>query len=577
MLRKVFYKRSQEFPKKGGTASVSYQVSTSTPNVSTKPCGTCPEHRSTEVTVIERSTSAPILVSDASIADLESHLKKCPPSKPCLRPVDSSSCSLMGSPKCRRGCPSRGRCIRQPECPGRREPPKPTCSSAIMTKIEKEVMNRACGGIVKDSTATCSLVDSASPTCDAADRAEYYYNKLLSAQQILENREETIRVQAGSLAVAEARIATFSERAADLRRELDRKAKECQNLRKSLEACKVEKCDACIITDKQMGHQYDIVSTLQDNLSVIEELYRECFYETAKQEDLIEMLRKSYLDVRLMDKQKADQIGRLQTVINTQKWSLDRCQDIALEVDNLKMEISNFLHSSTSTNNDSGMWERSEDSFVSAPGVQDDLQDIVDQLLRLQDILNTDCTCGLEEENKKLKREIESQKSKIEELNAMICGLECTLAAKDEADQKYKKDIEVKEEECTCLKQQLEALEERCKEKKNKCEALTAQLQCMEEKLQDNMTEMLQLQKQNECQANSIKELSEELEKANQLIKENCKVRSEVSFLTAQVALWRAQLTDSEQRVQQLEADLACARGHCEHIEACYRCTGLPC
>lgn len=43
---------------------------------------------------------------------------------------------------------------------------------------------------------------------------------------------------------------------------------------------------------------------------------------------------------------------------------------------------------------------------------------------------------------------------------------------------------------------------------------------CIAEKLQDNMTEMLQLQKQNECQANTIKELSEELEKANQLIKE---------------------------------------------------------
>lgn len=39
-------------------------------------------------------------------------------------------------------------------------------------------------------------------------------------------------MQAGSLAVAEARIATLSERAADLRRELDRKAKEVRNLGK---------------------------------------------------------------------------------------------------------------------------------------------------------------------------------------------------------------------------------------------------------------------------------------------------------------------------------------------------------
>lgn len=50
------------------------------------------------------------------------------------------------------------------------------------------------------------------------------------------------------------------------------------------------------------------------------------FFQTAKQEDLIDLLRKSYLDVRLMDKQKADQIGRLQNVINAQKLSLDKCQ-----------------------------------------------------------------------------------------------------------------------------------------------------------------------------------------------------------------------------------------------------------
>lgn len=38
------------------------------------------------------------------------------------------------------------------------------------------------------------------------------------------------------------------------------------------------------------------------------------------------MLRKSYLDVRLMDKEKSDQISRLHNIINTQKWSLEKCQ-----------------------------------------------------------------------------------------------------------------------------------------------------------------------------------------------------------------------------------------------------------
>lgn len=48
--------------------------------------------------------------------------------------------------------------------------------------------------------------------------------------------------------------------------------------------------------------------------------------QTAKQEGLIEMLRKSYLDVRLMDRKKSEQITRLHSVINTQKCSLDKCQ-----------------------------------------------------------------------------------------------------------------------------------------------------------------------------------------------------------------------------------------------------------
>lgn len=102
--------------------------------------------------------------------------------------------------------------------------------------------------------------------------------------------------------------------------------------------------------------QQKIVSTLRDNLSVIEELYRECFYEvrkclnlrlfnhivllkvivlvyfyvfilqTAKQEELIDLLRKSCADVRSMERYKSDQIDQLQNVVHSQKWSLDKCQ-----------------------------------------------------------------------------------------------------------------------------------------------------------------------------------------------------------------------------------------------------------
>lgn len=48
------------------------------------------------------------------------------------------------------------------------------------------------------------------------------------------------------------------------------------------------------------------------------------------------MLRKSYLDVRLMDKEKSDQISRLHNVINTQKWSLDKFQ---VNKDKLKLDV----------------------------------------------------------------------------------------------------------------------------------------------------------------------------------------------------------------------------------------------
>ncbi|CAH0700937.1 unnamed protein product [Spodoptera exigua] len=415
--------------------------------------------------------------------------------------------------------------------------------------------------VTKDSGATCSLVDSSTATCDAS----FYHNKLLATLQI--NKEETIGVQAESLAVAEERIATLTERANELKRELDRKTKEYQTLRKIGDCCKVAQNDACVLTDKPMEDQRAIVTTLENNLSVIEELYRECFYETAKQENLIEMLRGSYLDVRLIEKQKTDQIGHLQTVIDKQKCSIDRYKDIASEVDGLKSEISNFLNTttSTSTNQDSGMWERSEDSLTSVPAVQDDLQEVTEQLLRLQDLLALGCTCGLMEENMKLKIEAEALRIKMGELQQKLSDLEGVLALKHDTDLQYQAEIEKKHQELAQIREQLVRSQE------DTCDAMTMQLQRTKALLDEKIELISQLKQENEAQAEKIQQLQEELDKADGIIKENCKMRSEVTYLSAQVELWRAQLQDSQRRVAALDQDLARTRAHTQEIDACYR------
>ncbi|KOB66555.1 Uncharacterized protein OBRU01_21055 [Operophtera brumata] len=175
----------------------------------------------------------------------------------------------------------------------------------------------------KESIGRSSEVDSPSSSCASA-RAQYYHNKLLATLQILQNKEETVRVQAESLAVAEARIASLTARSVELRREMEWKGREVANTN----------------------------------------------------------VRKASIAYWSME--KSEQITRLHGVINTQKWTLDKCQDIASDVDNLKVEISNFLNSS---NNDSGVWEESL-----AGDLTEDLQDIAGQLFRLRELI-TVCMC----------------------------------------------------------------------------------------------------------------------------------------------------------------------------------------
>ncbi|KAG6455182.1 hypothetical protein O3G_MSEX009075 [Manduca sexta] len=483
--------------------------------------------------------SSPIVISDDSIADFERiFLKNCS----CIQDIYKS--------------PRRSVQIQEPEKTEKEIGVQElfiSGMSGVGMKIQDSTKHAPCVNDNSDSVA-----DSMSGSCETS-RAQYYHNKLLATMQILENKEETVRVQNESLAVAEARITSLTARISELRRDVERKDRELQILHKTVLERGVEKTDVSITALTQEKEQRDVINTLQDNLTVIEDLYRESFYETAKQECLIEMLRKSYLDVRVVDKQKDEQIDRLQTVVDNQRWSLDQCQDIALEVENLKMEITNFLNSS---NNDSGMWERSDMSVTS--GVGEDLHDIMDHLLRLRQLLNTDCICGLEEENARLRKNNETLQLQVGELRQRISELESSLLSKDDKELFYQEQIDDKEKELHSIRKQLAVMEESKSQTNTKCDALTVRLQQTEVLLKEKTSELMQVQQQCELHENNIKLLNEELEKANLMNKENSEMRSSVSCLTSHARSSRARLAASECRARSLEAEL-------EHLHVCYR------
>ncbi|XP_073941267.1 uncharacterized protein isoform X2 [Choristoneura fumiferana] len=400
--------------------------------------------------------------------------------------------------------------------------------------------------------------DSGGGSSCAGACEQYYRNKLMATLQILENKEETIRVQGSSLGVAEARIAALTERACSLRCELDQKARELNKLRKFAESCRVEKADISITAEMQeVQAQKNIVNTLQDNLSVIAELYRECFFETAKQEELIDMLRQSYLDVRLMDKDKTDKINRLQSVINTQKWSIEQCQDVVIEVETLKSEISNFLNSS---NNDSGMWERGSET----PDVGEELGDILEQLRQLQDMLTGDCICGLQDENKALKKKNEHLEMQLDKLRHRVSELEGLVSSSHSLGQQYQKQIEEKEQEFYEVRQRLVEFESANKERGAACETLTRQLQQSQVLLDDKIAELGEARRARAAQDAAVTALREQLDHADQVIKEGLKKLAEASQ-------WRGQLDQSQARVAELEQRLQAVCAHCTDLEMCCR------
>ncbi|XP_028038891.1 polyamine-modulated factor 1-binding protein 1-like [Bombyx mandarina] len=408
-----------------------------------------------------------------------------------------------------------------------------------------------------------SAADSSS--CGGSGRAERH--QLLSTQ-VLENKEETMRIQSESLAVAEARISVLTTKLADMRREVDRKEMEIQSLRKTIEDNKIEKIGISIDAQTQLElvNQKNVVKTLQDNLSVIEELYRECFYETAKQEDLIEMLRKSILDIRMIERDKSNQIDKLQTVVKTQQWSLDKCQDIALEVEALKLEISNFLHGS---NNDSGMWERSDASVAS--GVGEDLQDIMDHLLKLRNMLTGDCICGLQDENARLNEVNKNTQEEVRQLRRRLSDLEVALEEEKQSRKELKQLISLKEDELNVMKSQVSAMGATSRDQSTACDSMSVQLHQLQVMLEDKTEELRRVSQQRDCCEQTAEGLREQLQKTDSVAKENMNLRIEVSSLMKQVSQCRGELADTASRHRALRDELRRAETHILHVDDIFR------
>ncbi|CAG4991560.1 unnamed protein product [Colias eurytheme] len=408
-----------------------------------------------------------------------------------------------------------------------------------------------CSDFFKESTGASSLAESVSE----AERARCLEDKLHATLQILKNKEETVRVQAESLALAEERISSLASKVPSKLNQ----GTQIQALQKGISVgCKTEMTDVSISAETQESNG-KIVKTLRDNLTVIEDLYRECFYETAKQDQLIEMLRRSYLELRVTDKQKNEQIGRLQYVVDTQRSSLQTYQEIAVEVENLKAEISNFLSSS---NNDSGVWEREEGS------VSDDLAHIAAQLHTLKEMLTGECTCGLEEENKKLRRQNEINEVQISKLQQRVIDLEEALEDKENIDDRYQRQIQEKEYELNRIRQQLYKLEKSSQEEC--CERLTAELKDAKRLLDEKTTELAKVQQKCQQHEATIDELKETLEKSNVNAKDSA-VHAEVGRLLAAVRCCRSQLRAARRRLRALRADLSSAREHCHLLQTHYR------
>ncbi|CAG9784757.1 unnamed protein product [Diatraea saccharalis] len=134
-------------------------------------------------------------------------------------------------------------------------------------------------------------------------------------------------------------------------------------------------------------------------------------------------------------------------------------------------------------------------------------------------MLAVDCTCGLEEENMRLKNVNESLKIQLGEARQRLGELETTLKEKEDLEQ-YKRMIEDKNNELENLRAQLVLMEERIAEKDAACKSISRQLQKAQASLEDHsaqeMARMRELLANDAQKSDQIRSVREQLSRAQQ-------------------------------------------------------------
>ncbi|XP_053623104.1 myosin-11-like isoform X5 [Plodia interpunctella] len=185
--------------------------------------------QSPDVSVIEHSTSVPILVVDET---------STPP-----------------------------RCCAKPSCPRSQFKKIKLCTSSDFKNFTRK---NSCHGTseieptseknenVKDSHRTSSVAESGAASgadsgqCSAVTRAVECRDKLMSTLQVLENKDELIRIQAESLRLLETRIAELTRRDEDLRQKLQEKCNEIKLMQAATEYEKNNKSSISVATDSKV-------------------------------------------------------------------------------------------------------------------------------------------------------------------------------------------------------------------------------------------------------------------------------------------------------------------------------------
>ncbi|XP_038220837.1 RUN and FYVE domain-containing protein 1-like [Zerene cesonia] len=231
-----------------------------------------------------------------------------------------------------------------------------------------------------------------------------------------------------------------------------------------------------------------------------------------------------------------------------------------------------------------GVWERGEEGPLSG-----DLAHIAAKLHTLKEMLTVrvfaryvlthlriclkgECTCGLEEENIRLRHQNEMNEVEINKLQQRVIDLEEALEDKENVDKRYQQQIQEKEYELNRIRQQIYNLDKASQEES--CERLTAELKEVKGLLDEKTTELAKVQRTCQQHEATIDELKETLENSNHVAKDSS-VREEVSRLSEQVRCCRSQLRESRRRLRALQRDLRAAREHCALLLAHCRLVAL--